>query len=173
MKEVVLFIATSLDGYIADEDGGVDWLFTDGDYGYNEFIDSVDTLLIGRKTYDQILTFGSWPYKGEKCYVFTRSKTTKPDNNVLFSKEPVKLTDKLLEGGGKNIWLVGDSDIISLLFNNALIHRIVLSVHPIVLGKGIPLFKNINKITELQLVKSHTYENGLVQLQYSLLPKQK
>ena len=67
MRKLILYIATSLDGFIADEKGKVDWLFQTGDYGYKKFLNSVDTLLIGNATYKQILTFGKWPYKGKKC----------------------------------------------------------------------------------------------------------
>src|SRR3712207_517414 len=72
MPEVKLFIATSLDGFIADRDGGVDWLFADGDYGYAAFFDSIETLIMGRRTYEQVLGFGEWPYGEKPTYVFTR-----------------------------------------------------------------------------------------------------
>ena len=74
MRKIVLFIASSLDNFIARKNGDVSWLFTDQDYGYKKFYYSVDVLLVGRKTYEQALSFGEWPYIGKKCYVFTRKK---------------------------------------------------------------------------------------------------
>ncbi|MDQ3909707.1 MAG: hypothetical protein M3232_04815 [Thermoproteota archaeon] len=72
MRKIKLYIASSLDSYIASEGGGIDWLFTDEDYGYEKFYDSIDAILVGRKTYDQSLKFDEYPYKGKKVYVFTR-----------------------------------------------------------------------------------------------------
>ena len=80
MRKVKLFIASSLDCYIAREDGGIDWLYTDADYGYTRFYDSIDTIIMGRKSYDQSLTFDEYPYKGKKVYVFTR-KNVRNNNN--------------------------------------------------------------------------------------------
>ena len=83
MRKVTLFIACSVDGYIAREKGGIDWLFTDNDYGYKKFYSSIDTILTGRKTYEQALGFGEWPYPGKKCYVLSRKPDNKADKNEI------------------------------------------------------------------------------------------
>ena len=106
MKKVILFICCSTDGFIARKNGDVSWLLHDQDYGYKKFVASVDTLLMGRKTYKQCLTFGEWPWKGKKSFVFTRKKQKK-DSNVEFVKNPVAFTKKLVKKQGKSIWLVG------------------------------------------------------------------
>lgn len=168
MRKIKLFIASSLDGFIADKDGKVDWLFTDSDYGYSEFYDSIDTLLIGRKTYEQALSFGDWPYSGKKCYVFT-SKNLTSDDNVIFSKDPVAVANKLIAYSGKDIWLVGGTEIITELLNNGLVREVIISIHPVILGNGFPLFKDIFKRHNLELIESQSFKTGLVQLHYKIL----
>ena len=144
MRKIILFIACSLDGYIAGEGDGIGWLFTDADYGYSAFYNSIDAVLVGKRTYDQAKGFDEYPFKGKKCYVFTRDKSMKKDDNAEFIGEPVAFAKKLLKLSGKNIWLVGGGEIISLFLNNSLIDEIILSIHPIILGSGIPLFRDIN-----------------------------
>src|SRR6476646_6661819 len=113
MRSIQLFIATSLDGYIARTSGAVDWLFTDQDYGYTEFSDQVDTVLMGRKTYDQVLSFGEYPYLGKKGYVFSRTQPQQRDENVEFvSSNWVHFLKQLRQPEGQNVWLVGGSELI-------------------------------------------------------------
>jgi dihydrofolate reductase len=169
MRKVVLFIASSLDGYIAREDGGIDWLFTDGDYGYSEFYDSIDTILVGRRTYDQSLEFDEYPYKGgKKVYVFTREKRASDQNAEFISSDVAGFVSRLVQSPGKDIWLVGGADIASILLNADLVDEIILSIHPVVLGTGIPLFKDVQKDLKLKLRKTVPFESGLVQLHYEL-----
>jgi dihydrofolate reductase len=171
MRKVKLFIASSLDCYIAREDGGIDWLFTDADYGYTKFYDSIDTIIMGRKSYDQSLTFDEYPYKGKKVYVFTHKKVRK--NN----KQDVEYIDtniqdfvaSLTQSIGKDIWLIGGGEIISVLLNAGLVDEIILSIHPIILGTGIPLLRNIQKEVNLKLENSLSFESGLTQLSYQVL----
>jgi dihydrofolate reductase len=84
MRQVILFIASSLDGYIARTSGDVDWLFTDQDYGYTDFFANIDTLLMGRHTYEQVLSFGEYPYQGKQGFVFSRTRGGVSDENVTF-----------------------------------------------------------------------------------------
>jgi len=168
MRKVKLFIASSLDGFIASEDGSVDWLPTDGDYGYKKFYDSIDTVLMGRKTYDQILGFGEYPYSGKKGYVFTKDPKIGKDSNVEFVSEVIDFTSGLVASPGEDIWIVGGAEIITILLNSDLIDEIILTIIPIVIGKGIPLFNDIKKEVKLQLVNSTDYKDGLVQLHYKL-----
>lgn len=171
MRNIKLFIASSLDGYIAREDGATDWLYRDADYGYTQFYSSVDTVLMGRKTYDKVLDFGStYPYKDKKNYVFSQKSSGKTrgikDQNVHFIDDVIEFAKDLIKSPGKDIWLVGGADIISIFLNAEILDEIILSVHPILLGRGIPLFKNLQRQINLKLVKSIPYENGLMQLYY-------
>lgn len=169
MKEVKLFIASSLDGYIAREDGSVDWCFTDADYGYKEFYDSIDAVMMGRKTYEKALEFEEHPYKEKKCYVFTGDSKLKLGKDIEIVTNVLDFTKELVRSSSKGIWLVGGSEIVSLLLDSGLIDEIILSIHPIILGKGIPLFKGIEKQTNLRMLKCITYESGLVQVRYKVL----
>jgi len=166
MRKIKLFIASSLDGYIAREDGNIDWLPQSGNSGYDEFYKTIDTVIMGRKTYEQILTFGKYPYEGQKSYVFTKNTEIKKDGNIEFVFETEKLVKELLSSSGKDVWLVGGADLISTFLNFDLIDDIILSIIPIVLGKGIPLFKNIQKEIKFELVKTTEY-NELVELYYT------
>jgi len=174
MRKVKLFIASSLDCYIAREDGGIDWLFTDADYGYTKFYDSIDTIIVGRKSYDQSLTLDEYPYKGKKVYVFTRNKVRKKNNN---NEQDVEYIDtniqdfvtNLTQSIGKDVWLLGGGEIVSVLLNAGLVDEIILSIHPIILGTGIPLLRNIQKEVNLKLENSLSFESGLMQLCYKVL----
>ncbi|MBD1942210.1 dihydrofolate reductase [Coleofasciculus sp. FACHB-712] len=170
MRKVILFIASSLDGYIARQSGDIDWLFTDQDYGYSEFFASVDTLLMGRKTYEQVLTFGEYPYKGVKSYVFTRNPLFLADSNAEVITEDIKkFVEQLRQVEGKNIWLVGGSQLTHELMSNNLVDELILSIHPIVLGEGIPLFEHGTNPQCLNFTKCQTYSSGLVQLSYDVV----
>jgi dihydrofolate reductase len=170
MRKVVLFIASSLDGYIARPSGEIDWLFTDQDYGYSEFLASVDTVLMGRKTYEQVLTFGEYPYEEQKSYIFTHNSGLKAEKNVEFvAKDVAYFVNELRQVNGKNIWLVGGSVLIRDFMSNHLVDELILSIHPIVLGEGIPLFANPITPTTLQLTGCQSYNSGLVQLSYDVM----
>jgi dihydrofolate reductase len=167
MRSVVLFIACSLDGSIARENGDIDWLFTDQDYGYTEFFKTVDTVLMGRRTYDQVLSFGEYPYKGTEGYVFSRKRGAGKDANVTFvSDDPVDFIRSLKQKAGKVLWLVGGSELIHPCVQHDLIDEYVISVHPVILGGGIPLFRSPLRETWLRLKRSKTFDSGLVQLTY-------
>lgn len=174
MKKLNLFIATSLDNYIARKDGGVDWLFTDQDYGYQSFYEMVDTVVMGRVTYDQTREFGEYPYKEKMSYIFSRVKKTEPSDNVEFiDTDIIEFTTKLKRRGGKDVWLVGGSQIISILHQAELIDDYILFIHPVILGKGIPLFRNNVKFSRMALKEVEKFDNGLVKLKYNLNGKQK
>jgi len=168
MRKIILFIASSLDGYIARENGDIDWLPEAGSSGYDVFIKSVDTVVMGKKTYDQVLTFGDYPYKDKKSYVFTRNKNYPKEENIEFVQDAEKLMKNILPDSGKNIWLIGGSEIISTFVNLDFVDELILSLIPIVLGKGIPLFKNMEKEMKMELVKTTDYEK-LVELYYKIL----
>src|ERR671911_448212 len=171
---------------IAYEKGSIDWLFNDADYGYTKFYDSIDTILVGRKTYDQSLTFEEYPYKGKKVYVFTRNAEVEKEEEEKKKKKKKKkkihdveyidddipdFVRRLVQQpvGNNDIWLLGGGEIVSILLNADLVDEIILSVHPIILGKGIPLFSNINKRVNLLLLESIPFDSGLVQLCYRIL----
>jgi len=140
-RKVVLFTACSLDGYIAGKDDDTSWLFGDGDHGYREFLATIDTVLMGRRTYDLALQMGPFPYADKECYVFSRSLMG-GDEHVEFVNQPVKEFVDMLRGReGRDIWLVGGSELISGFMMAGIVDEFIISMHPIILGEGIPLFK--------------------------------
>lgn len=167
VRRVRLFIATSLDGFIARTDGSVDWLFTDGDYGMREFFGSVDTALIGRKTHDQMVGLGQPAFEHMTNYVFSRTRRADDGVPVTYvSSDLVSFVGTLRRQRGKDLWLVGGGDLIAEFRERDLIDDVILSVHPVLLGEGIPLFPGRHEPLNLELAKCLKYERGLVQLWY-------
>jgi dihydrofolate reductase len=166
--KIILYIASSLDGYIARENGDVDWLPTNTDSGYVDFYKSIDTVIMGKTTYDQILTFGTYPYTGKRSLVFTRNDSLTKDENVEFVSNVKEITRELVSSSEGNIWLVGGSELFSVFLQHKLVDEIILSIIPTVLGKGISLFQNINQEVNLELIKTTEY-SGLVELTYKVL----
>lgn len=121
MRKIVLFIASSLDGYIAREDGGIGWLSADADYGCQKFCGSIDTVLAGRKTYEQAEGFEEYPFAGKRVCVFTRQTGLKGDGKAEFVSGPVEFAKRLVEDPGKDIWLVGGGKVASVFLENGLI----------------------------------------------------
>lgn len=167
MGKIILYIATSLDGCIARENGDIDWLPTNTDSGYDKFYKSIDIVIMGKTTYDQVLTFGAYPYKEKRSFVFTRNDSLTKDENVEFVSNVEELA-KIISSSEANIWLVGGSKLLSTFLQYKLVDEIIISIIPIVLGKGIPLFQNINQEVKLELMRTTTYSE-LVELTYKVL----
>ncbi|MEK6902333.1 MAG: dihydrofolate reductase family protein [archaeon] len=166
MRKLTLFIATSLDGYIARTNGEIDWLFTDQDYGYQKFYESVSTLLVGRKTYELSLTFPEYPYAGKEVFVFTRNPRLKPDSRVqLVEKNIIQFTRELKKKRGKGIWLVGGGQIVHELHAEGLIDEYRIFIHPFTIGNGIPLFQKTHLSRELKTKRMKKFSSGLIEIQ--------
>lgn len=166
-RKVSLFIATSLDGYIAREDGGIDWLFDDQDYGYEAFYDEVDTVIMGRHTWDKLKELGDYPYDGKEGVVFSKSLAGQTDPNVTFVTEPAKdWIGRAKQEEGGTIWLMGGSKLVDECLQTGMVDEIIMSIHPILLGQGIPLFRGKQPEMALELVSSKSFHTGLVQLVY-------
>lgn len=173
MREITLFIAMSLDGYIADVNGNVDWLGgenpgADDMVSYNEFIKNIDTIIMGWTTYHQIVTELSpekWIYEGMTSYVLTHQ--TLPDTQeVKFMNQDVcELVTALKQKPGKGIWICGGASIIKPLIEEALIDRYHISIIPVILGNGIRLFNATDTKIPLKLSGTYSY-NGITDLIY-------
>lgn len=173
MKKCKLYIASSVDGFIAREDGSLDWLDAipnpdQLDYGYQAFYDSVDTLIMGRKTYEEVLGFGvEWPYPDCKTYIVSSKETEIKTENTFLIQSPLENKLKELQSEkGKDIWIVGGGVLISSLMNLGLIDEMLLTITPIILGKGIALFPNAPKETKLELIRTESFDTGFVNLIY-------
>lgn len=169
MPTITYFVAASVDGYIADVDGGVDWLPQGDadDYGYGEFYAGVDALVMGRRTYDQVLAFGEWPYAGKPAYVFTAHP---PDDNPyeveFVSAAPAHFIQSVAAQYSGVVWLVGGANLAEQFRNAGLIDEYLVFVIPVVLGQGIPLFGGDGPPTALHLEETKTYAGGVVMLRY-------
>jgi dihydrofolate reductase len=165
-----VFIATSLDGYIARPDGTFDFLSmverADEDYGFAEFFASVDALVIGRNTYETALAFPEWPYAGKRCIVITHRATPTIHGEQFFAGAPAALVDQLGLSGAQRLYVDGGAVIRQFLADN-LIDDLTLSIVPVLLGEGIALFGPEVPEQRLRLNGAKSYESGLVQLCYA------
>lgn len=172
MRKVVVYIATSLDGYIATNDDSLDWLFRgeiEGDAGYSEFLESVDTVLIGRRTYDWVMDQekGNYPYKGIESYVFTKRAQENTEHVSFINEDISTFTLELKKQEGKTIWLVGGGEIIHTLMREKLVDGFIISIAPSLIGKGIPLFKESDIEQDLLLTSVKQY-GQFAQLHYEV-----
>lgn len=169
--KVTLYIAASLDGYIARSNGTLDWLSIvetkDEDYGYEKFYESVDSIVMGRKTYDFCKNLQVWPYEGKDVFVFTNRELSPNKKDIFFVKVGVReFVEELDNRGLKHLWLVGGGELIRLFINYSLIDEYIISTLPILLGDGTPLFPPPSNEQKIKLVSLKDYDTGLVQVVY-------
>lgn len=166
-----VFIATSLDGFIARKDGALDWLPHDSTepHGYDEFIATVDAIVIGRNTFETVLSFGGWPYKRMPVVVLssTPSALTAPAGAAcdFMSGSPVEIVERLSARGLTHLYVDGGITIQRFL-DAGLIQRIIITRIPVLLGDGIPLFGPLRHDIRLQHVGTRAFPSGLVQSEY-------
>lgn len=173
MRKIILNLAVTLDGFIEGPNGEYDWCLTDQDYGMGDFLDGIDTIFIGRKSYDMISTDTSM-MPVEKVYVFSDTLTDEshnPNVELVTSAQFDSVVEQVVNSPGKNIWLFGGAQIVSALLNKGLLNTLILSIHPVILGEGKPLFAGIKERVELILVDQKSYPTGLLQATYTLKPK--
>ena len=180
MRTMIYFTAVSLDGFIAGPGGELDWLFSSGDYGYTPFYETVDCLVMGRKTWDTVRSFeGSYPHPGKPAYVFTHqaAQAIAPREPVPefqpITQDPTAFVRYLKSQSGGGIWLVGGGQIAGVLERAGLIDRLVLSIHPVTLGGGARLFAELGaglsgapSRQDWRLEQKEIFPDGLVQLTY-------
>jgi len=171
MTEIIYYVAASLDGFIATSGGGVEWLSPfespGEDYGYSEFYASVDSLLMGSRTYEQILGFGQWPYPDKPSWVFSRRLNLAARPNVTITPgKPDEMVSELKARNLKRTWLVGGGELASSFRYRGLIAEYLVSLIPIILGAGVPLFAQPGPRENLMLADSKSFPGGLAQLRY-------
>lgn len=172
-RKVILYISQSLDGFIADNNGSVDWIAGnnenyDSDYGYENSIKNIDTVILGAKTYKQIkneLSLDRWVYEDLKSYVLT-NEAIEDSTNIKYIKTNIKnLIDTLQQENGKDIWICGGANLIDQCIKENLIDEYQITTIPIILGGGIRLFEEGNKEIKLKL-KDIKEENGFITANY-------
>jgi dihydrofolate reductase len=173
MRILSLYIATSLDGYIAKPNDDLSFLKLvekEGeDYGYAEFTSTVDTIILGRKTYDWVLKEISASHydNGERnVYVITRTERPDVGKTKFYTGDLTELVRQLKSENGKNIYCDGGAEIVNELLKNDLIDEFIISVVPVLVGNGIRLFKDGRPEQQLELVNTKTFDTGLTQLHY-------
>ena len=177
-RKIIVYIATSADGYIARLDGSVDWLDrpqTAGDYGMGAFYKSIDTILWGRKTYDMALDFQKQGVKGAefntkvKNYVFSHRPPRSNPPAVEFVTEPIPgFAKRLRATPGKNVWMMGGAGLIGSFLDDGQIDEFIIHVIPTFIGEGIPLIAARHRTVPLNLQSCKPYSDGVVRLHYAV-----
>lgn len=181
MTKVSVYIATSLDGFIAREDGDINWLHNSGngtvekgeDFGYEAFMGTVDALVMGRKTYEKVLSFGGkWPYGNKPVFVLTTKGISIPDEISdtvsSLSGKPGEILQRLEKLGHHHLYLDGGVTIQRFL-EARLLDELIITKIPILIGSGIPLFGPLSKDVKLKHLETNSYKNGFVQSRYEVL----
>lgn len=168
-RKVILYISQSLDGFIADSKGNVNWILGnnenyDSDYGYETFIQNIDTVILGATTYKQItneLSPDKWVYENLQSYVLTRERIKDTPNIKYVNVNMKELINRLQNENGKNIWVCGGASLLNQCVKEDLIDEYQITTVPVILGSGIRLFEENNKKIRLEL-KDTKEENGLI-----------
>ncbi len=178
MRKIIVYIATSADGYIARKNGAVDWLdrpTLKGNYGMGEFYRSIDTVLWGRKTFDIALGFkaggnaGAEPDSKVKNYIFSRRPPRKAVEGAEFVKENIPEFAKRIRAlAGKNIWMMGGAGIIGSFLDANAIDEFIVHIIPTMIGEGIPLIAPRHRNVPLKLVSCRSFSDGVVRLHYAI-----
>ncbi|MBI2498517.1 MAG: dihydrofolate reductase [Opitutae bacterium] len=170
MRKVIYCIAASLDGCIAQDDGAVDWLpvpTAKQGHGHAAFLRRVDTLVVGRKAYEQLLGFGAWPHAGRECIVLSRRWAGERDAQArFFGGNIAALLRRLKRRPGRDIWLMGGGESAHACLEAGLVDEIILTVIPVLLGGGRPLFLRSTRSRRLRLRRCRAFADDLVQLHY-------
>jgi len=170
MRKVILGLAVSLDGFIEGKNGEYDWCFTDQDYGMSEFMSKIDAVFVGRKTYEMSLGMeadtSGMPKMEE--YVFSNTLDRVKEGVILVKGDLKTEVEKIKKKNGRDIWLFGGAGLTSALMNLKLVDEVHLAVHPVLLGGGKPLFKDLSSRINLKLIDTKTYSTGLASMKYTL-----
>ena len=179
-RRIILDLAVTLDGFIEGKNGEVDWCIMDPDMGFTNFLNQIDTIFYGRKSYD---LWGQYNPKTEDSdtekeiwalvhskekYVFSRTQIGADSRAIFINENILDEVIQLKNKSGKDIWLYGGASLITTFMNLGLVDEFRLSIHPVILGEGIPIFMDIKQRLNLKLVNKRTFSSGVVQLIYHL-----
>jgi dihydrofolate reductase len=172
MRKVIVYIAMSLDGFIAKQDDDISFLSAmeepGQDYGYGDFISTIDTVILGRRTYDKVLSFGiPFPHANKQTYVFTMTPAPSQPNLQFYNGDAGELINTLKQQPGSNIFIDGGAEIVHLFLQHQLVDELIISIIPVLLGSGISLFKQGRPQETLVLNSTVSFPKGLVQLHYT------
>ncbi len=165
MRNVILNLAVSLDGFIEGPNGEYDWCYTDQDYGMSAFMKRIDTIFFGRKSYEVLVGTDGNAYPDKKKFVFSRTVKSVAGAEIIRGNI-AKEVGSIKEQQGKDIWLFGGADLAAFFLDAGLIDELQLAIHPLLLGRGKPLFRGIQHRIGWTLIEARPYSTGLVQLFY-------
>lgn len=173
-RKAVVFIATSIDGFIATNDGDLSFLSAvekEGeDYGYAAFISTVDTVVLGKKTYDKVIAMGyPFPHADKEAYIITRTSKEAVGSTQFYTGDVVELVKQLKQQEGRTIFVDGGAYVVNRLLQAGLIDELYLSIIPVLLGSGIALFEQHHSMQKMKLLQTKSFDTGLVQLHYSVV----
>jgi dihydrofolate reductase len=171
-SKLLLSMAVSLDGFLADAKGGVGWLdpFGSDDVGMEAFFASVTTFIMGRTTYDQVLTFPTWPYSGKRVVVLTRRPLRDaPEGVEARADDPAAIVKDLKKSTKGIVWHQGGGISAQPYLDRGLVDELQLDVVPVTLGRGIPLFQPGSKPLKLSLIETRSFSSGIVRLRYRVV----
>lgn len=172
MKKIILCIAASLDQRIAEPDGSIEWLTElpnseKADYGFKDLLTSVDTVIMGGRTYREFLNMDIiWPYSQQMTYVVSRHNWGKKENIHFITENIIETISELRNQDGKDILLAGGGELTSMLLAVDLVDEMQITYMPVILGKGIPLFPDQSKESKWELIKSESYNSSALTLEY-------
>lgn len=176
-RKIILDLAVTLDGFIEGKNGEVDWCIMDAEMGFDQFLNQIDTILFGRKSYDLWGNFTPeeptdsdkelWGvFHSKEKYVFSRTQMGTDHKAIFINDRISEEVNNLKSMPGKDIWLYGGASLITTFINLGLVDEFRLSVHPVILGEGKPLFVDIKQRLNLKMVNTRTFSSGVVQLIY-------
>lgn len=179
-RRIILDLAVTLDGFIEGKNGEIDWCIMDDEMGFIDFLNQIDTIFYGRKSYELWGQYSPekdatvserelWDVVHSKHkYVFSRTQKANDSNAVFINDNLIEEVTTLKNTPGKDIWLYGGSSLITTFINSGLVDEFRLSVHPVILGEGKPLFIDIQQRLNLKIDTTRTFSSGVVQLVYQL-----
>ena len=172
--KITYYVASSLDGYIAKEDGDVSWLeelnISMEETGYDEFYSTVDALVMGRKTYEMIVSFGQWPYDDKPVWVCSSNSIDAMKGcNLQSEKTPLDACNEAQKQGVKHLWLVGGGKLASSFLEDKLLTNLSISQMPIILGGGIRLFGDLHNHIKIQRVSVEPHKSGFTQMDFLII----
>jgi dihydrofolate reductase len=172
MKKIILYIAASIDGRIAEPDGGIEWLSEfpitkEMNYGYKEFIASIDTIIMGGRSWRELSNMDAMgAYAGKAIYVVSRHDWGETENTKFITENVIEHITALCNEPGKDIWLFGGGELVSVLLAADLVDEMRIAYIPVILGKGISLFLEQPKKSKWELAESKNYSSGIMMVEY-------
>lgn len=167
-RKVILNLCLTLDSFIEGPNGEYDWCLTDQDYGMTDFLNRIDTIFFGRKSYEQLQEAAPGAFADKQTVVFSTTLKNEENSFKIISDNIKSEIENFLTQPGKDIWLFGGASLTSALLKLNLVDELMIALHPLILGKGKPLFSDIENRIPLKLTDTKTYSSGLVQLFYQV-----